>query len=379
MKKIFAAQIAILMICFAWVGVAGQDPSDIELEGDPLDVFGKLTNEDLAGRIDNLLVTLSNLPENYIAYAVFYPGENVPAESRQSTEKYLWQHINLRKFDASRVVVMHGELQPMEETEFWIASRDAKPPKLKGTEAELSDSLEGYNEEALYAAVDRFFSKLSNDRNNRGYIQIYVGVSNPPSFWNKRRTERALLGYVASHHIHDQRVTLVRSGFLQNDLVEFWIVPPGAEPPTSRKGLPEPKLDISETILFDMRVLDSADILPFATADSSVENNSDWTEGASRLREIDSDNLPSWVCEEFAEALFEHKDTRGYLIFYADPREYDINGLKDRFAEGIKVMEEAIGENGRIELIYGGTRDQPQVQYFIGPKNGSAPLPSPKQ
>src|SRR5690606_34984413 len=144
MKKIFAAQIAILMICFAWVGVAGQDPSDIELEGDPLDVFGKLTNEDLAGRIDNLLVTLSNLPENYIAYAVFYPGENVPAESRQSTEKYLWQHINLRKFDASRVVVMHGELQPMEETEFWIASRDAKPPKLKGTEAELSDSLEGY-------------------------------------------------------------------------------------------------------------------------------------------------------------------------------------------------------------------------------------------
>jgi len=83
------------------------------------------------------------------------------------------------------------------------------------------------------------------------------------------------------------------------------------------------------------------------------------------------------VCEEFAEALFDHKDTRGYLIFYADPRKYDIKGLKDRFAEGIKVMDEAIRENGRIELIYGGNRDRPEVEYFVGPKGGLRPLPSP--
>lgn len=377
MKKFFVAQIVTLIICFAWVGAAGQNPSDIELEGDPLDVFGKLTNEDLAGRIDNLFVTLSNFPENYIAYVVFYPGEDVAEKSRKSTEKYFWRHVKFRKFDSSRIVVIHGEIQPMEETQFWIAHPDAKPPKLEGAGAELVDSLEGYNEEALYAAVDRFFSKLSKDRNNRGYIQVYVGVSNPPSIWNKRRTERTLLRYISSRRFRHERVTFVRAGFLQNDFVEFWIVPPGAEPPPILKGMPEPKLDVSKTILFDRRVLDSVDLLPFTIADSTAELNLEWTGDAAGLGEIDPDNLPSWVCEEFAKTLFDRKDTRGYLIFYADPRDYDIKGLEGRFAEGIRVMDEAIGENGRIELIYGGNRDQTQIEYFIGPKGGARPLPSP--
>lgn len=234
-------------------------------------------------------------------------------------------------------------------------------------EAELVDSFEGYNEEILYKMVDGFFSKLSEDPANTGYIQVYIGVSNLPSLWNSHRTERLLSKYLSFRRF-PQRITFVRAGFLQKDLVELWIVPPGAEPPPIREGLPEPKLDISKTVLFDKRLLDSDEFFPF-------ELGSD--HDPAELRKIDADNLPAWISDEFARALSDHKEARGYLIFYADPSEYDVNGLERRFAEGIKVMDDALGESGRIQLIYGGVRGATQVEYFIGPKNGSAPSPSP--
>lgn len=100
----------------ATVTIGGQDPScncpttdsDTGVVADQpvapqIDEFGKLPNDEVRGRIDNLFVTLSNNPDAQ-GYIINYGTDREIA----AREKLIQNHINFRKYDRSRVTMVRG-------------------------------------------------------------------------------------------------------------------------------------------------------------------------------------------------------------------------------------------------------------------------------
>jgi hypothetical protein len=79
-------------------GVVGTKPEPTQI-----DEFGKLPNDEVRGRIDNLFVTLSNNPDAQ-GYIINYGTDREIA----AREKLIQNHINFRKYDRSRVTMVRG-------------------------------------------------------------------------------------------------------------------------------------------------------------------------------------------------------------------------------------------------------------------------------
>lgn len=79
-------------------GVVAENPEAVQI-----DEFGKLPNDEVRGRIDNLFVTLSNNPDAQ-GYIINYGTDREIA----AREKLIQNHINFRKYDRSRVTMVRG-------------------------------------------------------------------------------------------------------------------------------------------------------------------------------------------------------------------------------------------------------------------------------
>ncbi len=79
-------------------GVVAENPEPTQI-----DEFGKLPNDEVRGRIDNMFVILSNNPDAQ-GYIINYGTDREIA----AREKLIQNHINFRKYDRSRVTMVRG-------------------------------------------------------------------------------------------------------------------------------------------------------------------------------------------------------------------------------------------------------------------------------
>ncbi|CAN5746909.1 hypothetical protein BH20ACI4_BH20ACI4_09830 [soil metagenome] len=87
------------------------------------DDFGPLANDDVRLRLDNFFVDLQNNP-NDTGYIINYG----PPRQVALRERLIRNHISLRRFPASRIVIVNGGEEPEIRTKLWRVPVGADPP-----------------------------------------------------------------------------------------------------------------------------------------------------------------------------------------------------------------------------------------------------------
>ena len=217
-----------------------------------IDEFGGVAFSDMMARIDNFAIQLQNDPTTTGVIAV-YP---------QMTDKLPGWYLNraywakgyltkARGLGEGRVSVVHGGFRDDVTYELWLvpagASQPVKPldwaaALSRERNAVLFDRSVYENhprvpEIEIYEdytdpkdTFEPFVSALRADPAARGYIIAYATRRNARGY-DRRLAARQKLSVMKLHAIGADRITAVGGGLRKNRTVEYWIVPPGAEPP----------------------------------------------------------------------------------------------------------------------------------------------------
>ena len=89
------------------------------------------------------------------------------------------------------------------------------------------------NCESRRADYDAFFAELGNNPAAQGYVVIYDQVR---PIWLAMSRAKELRGYLGIRRFDPSRVTIVEGPLQGDPQIELWIVPPGAENPTTRES-----------------------------------------------------------------------------------------------------------------------------------------------
>ena len=82
----------------------------------------------------------------------------------------------------------------------------------------------------------------------------------------------------------------------------------------------------------------------------------------------------AWAKKSFGDALKADIASNGVIVLYADDNFYDAGRLMEVVERGRDTIADRSGVGGdRIQVVYGGFRRVPQVEYWIVPRGGSIP------
>jgi hypothetical protein len=99
----------------------------LQIENEAFDRFGKLSNDEMKARIQNLYIELGNNP-NSQGYIINYGTE----QEISARERQIQNAIRFLKLDANRITFIRGGENPWREkaswTIVWIVPPGAKPP-----------------------------------------------------------------------------------------------------------------------------------------------------------------------------------------------------------------------------------------------------------
>jgi len=264
---------------------------------------------------------------------------------------------------------------------------------------------------AFGAHVDNFFIQLHNNPDSTGYIITYNGTDLMPSDYKESPMADRIRKAIAFRRYDDSHVVFVNGGFREAVRAELYLVPPGAIPPEPTETVPEPKLpkgtflwsesylgggDDEENYLYEFVLPDvkakMAEEQRLADIQSAVDAGAD-SDPADLVNQQDEPAEPDdeqlspeeardakfdWVKEKFGAEIASRKNSQGVLLLYADDQHYDITKLRQFVGEGRDRLAAASKiDSSRIEVVFGGYRDIPTVEYYIVPKGGKSPEPKP--
>ena len=87
----------------------------------------------------------------------------------------------------------------------------------------------------------------------------------------------------------------------------------------------------------------------------------------------------AWAKKSFGDALKADVKTNGFIVLYADDNYYDSGRLMEFVEQGRNMIAERSGVPGdRIQVVYGGYRSVPQVEYWIVSEGTSVPAFKPE-
>lgn len=153
---------------------------------------------------------------------------------------------------------------------------------------------------------------------------------------------------------------IVRGENRNEQFIQFWLVPDGAESPKpDRPFVPNA---YTETTLFDRspvgfhRWTGTLDIYH----DGFYENGCNFSPNRS----------------VFADILSDNKDLNAYLIVYTDS-ETRKDGLKLASWALIDLVKNSKVPRSRVRAIYGGTREESEIEFWLVPKGHPSPAARP--
>lgn len=223
--------------------------------------------------------------------------------------------------------------------------------------------------EYLKAALDNFALALQNQPDAQGHIIVYRSRREPQGI-SYRYVHRARNYLLKSRGIDPNRIVAVDGGASDCFSYELWIVPAGASSP-KRRYTYETREDSSTARLFDL--LDT-----FVNDDVEVPPN---TKGNDL------------ELKAFAAELKVNSKSRGYIIAYPQYcRDCQYDGYKAivlrdnagtiqnilRAKRNYLVQDQRI-DPSRIVTVNGGYRKDREIELWIVPSKGYAPIPTPNQ
>lgn len=211
----------------------GQEQTKAEL----FDEFGKITWEDLAARIDNLLHNLSQKP-NSSAYVVIHNGKVLNDRERFRYEQWVKGQIKSREFDEKRIFIIRAEDKGELQIKLWIVPEETEKPLFTEVKwnAVLSPNTKpfiftttewnnGLATPAEYLSLDLFSEYLEANPTSRGHFVIKA--RSKEEFRKEQSEIKKLLTEkykITSERLRFFYIKETESGwdYLQ---VEVWLVP----------------------------------------------------------------------------------------------------------------------------------------------------------
>ncbi|CAN5327366.1 hypothetical protein BH10ACI1_BH10ACI1_21000 [soil metagenome] len=211
--------------------------------------------------------------------------------------------------------------------------------------------------EELMAGYDSFYIELNNDPSSTGYIVFYGD-----EFEGRNLNFIAYLTLNYPQKRFDKsRIVLVRGENQAEMKIQFWLVPNGVNPPKPETEFIEQKF--ASTFLFD-------------------KNWADFNRDYGSL-DIYSNNFYDLGCEfspnvgAFAKILLSNSELTGYLIIYTKFGKGKKYGNRiASFAISDLISNYKVPRN-RLKTIYGGNREEPQIELWFVPKGDQPPTPKP--
>lgn len=283
----------------------------------------------------------------------------------------------------------------------------------------------------LNARIGNFFVELNNDPTATGYIIVYQGKDVLPADYESAPMERRIRQEIRFSKFDESRIVFIKGGFRQQMSNELWLVRAGADAPVPTDTVSEPTLPKGKTYLYDSNnvgyAYDGAEdfltdfILPSVqaaideqnrlaeeewkrdnpeiveTGEITVEENTEETTkqpAAESIEESTAEEIRaeqptqeeideikfSWANGKFGEIIKKQKGATGVIIFYADDAYYDTNKLQNFIDDGRnRIAAESKVSPDKIQVIFGGFRNSVEADFWVVPKKGEFPTPTPEQ
>lgn len=208
--------------------------------------------------------------------------------------------------------------------------------------------------EELMARLDAFFMALQNEPTAKGYIVFYGDETIEGTNFSYIRY---LTEFYPKHRFDEKRFFLLRGANQDNMKIQFWIVPSGANPPQPESNFVSRK--ITSTIRFD-------------------KGRADFNKDSGKL-DIYSNGFFNLGCDfapnqnVFAKTLLSNDELTGYLLIYTK------SGKNKKYAD--RIASFALKEltktykvpRNRLKIIYGGNREEPEIEFWFVPKGKIPP------
>ena len=223
----------------------------------------------------------------------------------------------------------------------------------KETQAILFDEFGEVCYEDFSARYDSFANALQNDPASNAFIVFNGNKSREGANLN---FVKALLNYaVIQRGLDKSRIVIFRGENLDKAKTQFWLVPAGANTPETGTAFKNEK--ISATSRFDSSWAD------FYKSEGKLDIYQDG------FHNLGCDFLPNTA--EFSKVLLADENLTGYLVIYGNKKsraERVVKFAADDLVKNYKVPRK------RLKTVYGGKREEPQIEFWFVPKNDKPPV-----
>lgn len=268
------------------------------------------------------------------------------------------------------------------------------PPK--SDKAEKIEDFGIVGECATSSMIDNFFISLQNNPAAKGVIIIYRGANRLPANIDYSLI-RMYEDNIRLRRYDRSRVEIIDGGFRQEVTTEIWLVPPGAKMPKPSNTVPKPSLPKNKTFLYELKTsydyLDEDSLIGYLLPDLKARRKAalkeaTTEEGYQEMVEMEAQMTPeeteianaSWANTQFGEMLKKQKNSSGVMVFYADNQKFDITALQIFLGAGKRRIAKDAGISpDRIQIIYGGFRNEVEAELWVVPRNGEFPKFTPEE
>ncbi len=307
--------------------------------------------------------------------------------------------------------------------------RNKCPPNADRLTAEKIDEFSHIDDSELYINVAVLFERLKTEpAGTYAYVIAYKGADALPADRDRNHVAERIREAVAIQNQNVAQFEMIDGGFRKTDGAEFFFVQSGTKPPLPSNTVPAPKTP-KGTVLWAKNILteESSPIDEFVNraivyrdlededtdgrpyipdlAETQPNPNPNVPETAPQpeiwklglfipeltfQKDNSQENPPlteeqldairfNWTNKKFAPAIAKTKGSYGVMIYYADDQFYDISRLEPFIAAGRdRIAKAANLDPALIQVIFGGYRGQPQVEYWLVPDGGNQPIANPE-
>lgn len=110
-----------------------------------------------------------------------------------------------------------------------------------------------------------------------------------------------------------------------------------------------------------------------AKPDEEQQQPNGYDEDTSQIGVSDSGKF-LWAKKSFGEAVKSSATANAVIVLYADENLYDIHALMSHVEEGRnRIAQDSEIPGARVQILYGGYRGAPQVEFWILPEGAQMP------
>lgn len=261
----------------------------------------------------------------------------------------------------------------------------------------------------LRSRFDNFMIAVQNNPAAKGYAIFYQGKDILPANYESGPAVHAKMftNHLRFRRFDPSRIVIISGGFRESLSTELWLVPSGAEPPQPSATIPAPTMPTGKTLLYDRRQLSNLEddsfseefILPAIKAEREAERREyeqeNQTPDAEEIEEEPTEENAKteqptpeeiekakffWLGERFGEQLKKQKGSNGVIIFYADDTFFEISKLQSHIEDGKRrIAQNSKISPDKIQIIFGGYRNSIEMEFWVVPKKGEQPKPTPEE